>query len=313
MFVVHISNSPLVGSPGKISLLLNFNNIESVHYCVNDYPDKSQLHQKFMSNSLLIDFNKAHFLEDIKRADIIHIHNEIPFELGKELFSNSNAQFIYQVHSPLREGPLYLDRSDFLGIKFDKKLVIGQYQPRQYQDYTIVPNIIYSFPSISKRTNKNINIIFSPTHSRTGRWNAKTNDTFDKALEKIKHIPYVNFFSASGYTPEALLNVRRKMNLSIDEVVTGAFHQVSLESLIAGNITVNGADTLSKICFSNTYNCSFEEIPFVYSNPEIIYDTLFELISNVELSNSIQEQTYEFAKQKMDPNILIKEYINVYK
>lgn len=320
MFVVHISNSPLVGSPGKISYLLNLKaEFSSVHYCVNDYPDKSPLNKKFIENSFVLsskEFNfKPFFLDDLKKADIVHIHNEIPHDLALEIFSYAkNAQFIYQVHSPLREGPLYVDRSEKMLLHFDKKLVVAQYQPRLYQDYIMVPNIINSFASVNYyEPGESLKIMFSPSHSRGGRWNAKTDDRVEMALKAIQNIPGVEMIQpVAPLHPNTLLNLRRKSHISIDEILTGAFHQVSLEGLICGNITINGADTLSKLAFSQSYGSSFDEIPFVFSAEDDLFDLVLDYVQSPEKIIQEQEKTYAFALKYMNPNILIKEYIDVY-
>jgi len=43
----------------------------------------------------------------------------------------------------LREGPLFSSYVDGSKIDYDLKLVVGQYQPRLYQNYIIVPKSLY--------------------------------------------------------------------------------------------------------------------------------------------------------------------------
>jgi hypothetical protein len=48
-----------------------------------------------------------------------------------------------------------------------------------------------------------------------------------------------------------LLYYRTNFHVSIDEIYTGGFHQVSIEAMCTGGVCINGADIFSKLAYTN--------------------------------------------------------------
>lgn len=319
MNIVHISNTPLVGAPSKISESLKLLGHNSICINVADYPNNGPLFKKFTDLSIVLSddsYNsKDMAMSVLEAADIIHIHNELPEDVIKLVLKHgSNAEFVYQVHSPLREGPLYVDRSNLLGITFSAKCVVAQYQPRQYQDFIPVPNIITSGATVNfRKKDEKLKVVFSPTHSRGGRWNAKTSDKADSVLDVLSKIDSVELiYPKTPVHPSVLMTMRRFAHLSIDEVITGAFHQVSLEGLIAGNVVVNNSDFFSKMAMADSHNCSYGDVPFVNANDETLLDTILKYANDVDLTVESQIKSNKFAVDYMSALELVKGYERVY-
>jgi len=317
--VVHFSQTPLVGAPGKISKALNNINISSSSYCYVDYPNKGGLYGKFIDNTHVINNMQPHvysaFIEDIKRADIIHIHNGIDLNFLKKIISHCpNAIFIYQVHSPLREGPLFIDRSDNIGVSFSKKLVVAQYQPRHYQDYTLVPNLVLDTPSLILREgSKPLKVLFSPAHKRPGgRWNTKTTEGLEDFLISLDRGGVIELIKQKEHLhPSSLMLLRRHVDITIDEIATGAFHQVSLEGLCAGNVVINRADFFSKsmlACVSGSPSLP----PFVNADSQSIFDVLIRLSKDIDETNKIKEESYFYFMKYLNSNKMVKNFMKVY-
>ena len=98
--IIHLSNTPLVGAPGKVSYLCNENGYDSLSIAFSDYPEKRKLNNKFLSHSILWDKNDTGMCSilrsKIQHADIIHIHNVIhPDHLNNFNFSLNSQKFIY--------------------------------------------------------------------------------------------------------------------------------------------------------------------------------------------------------------------------
>jgi hypothetical protein len=212
-----------------------------------------------------------------------------------------HAKFVFHVHSPIKEGPLYVERSENMGIDFDLRLVVAQYQPRMYPDFIPVPNVVAVPPSVSYREEgQKLRLCFTPSHSRGGRWNAKTNESFDFAMKVVGAMKNVEVVSpASPVAPSTLLAMRRLSHASIDEIVTGAFHQVSLESMVAGNVPINGADFFSVASFMDSFGCVREEVPFVRASPQDLVEVIASLAGDVKATRAAQEKSYDFACKYM--------------
>jgi len=312
--VLHISPTPLVDAPRKINDTLNlYSKYDSSIFIFKDYPGK--LKGKFSTNVLIYDISKEVILSLLADADIIHIHNFLTIEQENIVlrYSKSDVIFVYQAHSPLREGPLFVNYADNSRIDYDKKCVIAQYHPRLYQDYVLVPNIILQIPTISLINDADTpKVLFSPTHKRVGgRWNDKASSELDVALNALEALGLIELVVAEGYTPHELYQLRKRCHISIDEIVTGAYHQVSLESMCAGNVTINNADIFSKLMLKTIIGKDVK-VPFLNMNEFTIKEKLLSIVKDKKLIRKFQQDSYNFHIQYLQPEILIEHYINIY-
>lgn len=313
--VLHVSPTPLVDSPRKISDALNlYTDFNSTSFIFNDYP--GSLKGIFSSKTIIFNQRKDLSLDFIRNADIIHIHNFLYPEQEEILFENSkdDVKFIYQVHSPLREGPNFVNYIPEK-IQFDKKCVISQYHPRLYSDHILVPNIILEKPSINLlQDDEKIKLLFSPAHKRTGgRWNDKYSEELIQSLTLLEKFNKIELYIAEGFTPHELFQLRRNCHISIDEIITGGFHQISLESLFTGNMIINNSDIFSNLIFDININNNELNIPFFKMSNFDVKDILFELVNNRDLIREYQNKSYEYSTKYLQPEVLIKHYEKIYK
>lgn len=316
--VVHVAQTPLVGAPMKVATALRRIGYESSSIIYADYPKKGPLSNKFIGESMVWSDADEVALNTIKilllEADIIHIHNdvsEVILEYIKERCSG--AKFIYQVHSPLREGPLYCERAESIGLPFGAKLVVSQYQPRHYTDYFAVPNIVLDTPAIRlRKRGEKLRVLFSPSHARKGRWNCKYSEKLANCLESLTAVGVIEAVTPKApISPFELMSVRKTCHVSIDEIVTGAYHQVSLEGMCAGNVVINRADYFSKAMLANMVP-SNSMPPFVYADEVIIEDVLLKLALDVDLTNSIQSESYDYFVNNLSPELMANIYKEIY-
>ena len=313
--VLHISPTPLVDAPRKISEALNnYTEYESNYFIFNDYP--GNLKGKFSSNTLMFESSTELILELIQKADIIHIHNFLTLEQENIIFheADSNALYIYQVHSPLKEGPLFTTYAEEGLIKFDAKCVVAQYHPRLYPSYTIVPNIILYKSSIHLIKNDEIpKVLFSPAHVRSGgRWNDKMVKELEIVLLSLESLGLIDMTIATGISPYELYQLRKESHISIDEIVTGAYHQISLESMCSGNVVINNSDIFSDLMLQSIIKKE-TEIPFFKINKFNISERLLTLISDKNLIRKLQQESYDFYNEFLIPEKLIQHYVKLYK
>lgn len=313
--IVHLSNTPLVGAPGKLSYLCEKNGYLSHSIILGDYPEKSGLNEKFMKYSILwnkkIPYLTDQLLSYIEEADIIHIHND--FNIFHDITWKSNQKFIYHVHSPLREGPIFIDKTNSFGVNFSKKLVVGQYHPRHYPDFYPVPNIVLGAPSKNLvKDDEPLRVMYSPTHKRGGRWNNKFSEelnTVISSLEKMKSIKIIKL--DSPLPQDTLLEVRKTCHVSIDEISTGAYHQISLEGLCAGNVVINNADYFSSFMLASLATAP-EMPPFYRCNPSNISKNMIALLANYDLVRDYQKKSFDFFDQYLRADKLFEIYNKIY-
>lgn len=314
MNVLHVSETPLVAAPQKISNSLNlYTNFKSNCIVNTDYSGNKK--NIFIDKTILN--NKNNFLKVInllKNTDIVHIHNDISISFQNLIKTHckESTKFIYQTHSYLREGPLYYDRSDFLPFDFLKKLAVAQYQPRIYPDFNMVPNIIEFQPTLNINNDKNTKILYSPAQkSSYGRWGKKYSNNLEKAIELLNTFKNTEVKTISGLSPSQLYSLRTTYDITIDEISTGGFHQISLEGLCAGNLVINGADFFSKEIAKNTF-MSEKHPPFFTLNEDNVEVKLLELVKNKAMINCIKKESYEYFLKYLSPKKLIKSYEKIY-
>lgn len=316
--VVHISKTPLVGAPGNISYFLNQrDDYRSVHFCSTDYPPA--LANFFTKNSIVLDLkNKIicdYFVDCVKQANIIHIHNELDDSVVNMLLDLApNVKYYYQVHSPMREPPLYGDSSKRLPFCWTRKLSIAQVHPRLYNNYYMVPNIIPHEGVKEISDNKVMKLLFSPTHNRgrdmkfSGKYSEGT-EVCLKTWSTTKDIEIIK--PEKPIAPNVLIKIRERTDASIDEIATGGFHQASYEALACGNITINSADIFAKLAFANAIDAD-ELPPFYWCDDENIYDNVNRLIYDHEYRMKEKYKSVEYYKKYMRPQRLISIFSRVY-
>ena len=112
--VLHIAPTPLVGAPGKIACAQRMKGYDASAVALSDYPKGGALEKIFIDQTLIFDeFMRSSIEDNVRRADVIHIHNYLPDDKITWLRDlNQTANYFYQAHSPLREGPLYWARAE---------------------------------------------------------------------------------------------------------------------------------------------------------------------------------------------------------
>ncbi|WP_152601043.1 hypothetical protein [Rhizobium sp. YS-1r] len=314
--IVHLSRTPAAGAPIRLSDTLNAHTgYRSVCFIESDY--KGGQAGIFRGSAVYLPEDKdtlEHRLlsECLKQADVLHIHNMISPGLATLLREkHPYIPTIYHMHSPRREGPLYVPRGGDLQRSISKILVVAQAHPRFYPEAIPVPNIVPRPPSpIDRPNDEKVRILYAPMEIRNGRWNGKGTPTLDAALEELRLDPAVELIALVKPAPSHVIEkVRAISDITIDEVVTGGFHQISIEGLQAGNAVVNGADFLS---LRTMVGWAGAPPPFIVSNPKNVRENLMRLVRDKDYRREVQSTSVEYSERHLQPQNLIRRYVEVY-
>ncbi|MEL0439190.1 hypothetical protein [Phycobacter sp. K97] len=315
--VLHISPSALAGAPGMLSeALSDFGHVESsVHFRAGDHGNQRDI---FSPESIPVKdarADKALFMMHFKNADVVHVHNFIPNFVLKWMSEEKkrDCKYIFQVHSPRYERPVYDDLSDFHGIRFSEKLVISHFHPRHYPDFEIIPNCLYRKAFAKKPhviLSDALRIQFSPSGRSTGRWSAKSSQVFDQAIDFLKNDKRFEFAVFEGVSPQNLSHRRFLADVTIDELVTGSYHLVSYEGLAAGTVVLNNADTVSTDMFQIGFRSP--PPPFLKCDPLGLHELLMELHRDREKLLELRTKSREFFDTWMSPDRISKMYADIY-
>ena len=315
--VVHLSRTPLAGAPNRLVKSLNkYTDFHALSFVESDY--KGNTAGVFSGENFFLGQKQSSDIwplleEAVKNASIIHIHNQIGSDVIEFLlrFEGQLPPIIYHLHSPIREGPLYVPRGRQLRLPIACTAAVSQMHPRFYPEATPLPNIVPSAPKpITIRRDDRVRILFAPSQARAGRWNGKSCKHLDEALSRLSCRNDVDLVRLKHSQPSHVLEqIRRDCDITIDEIVTGGFHQISLEGLQAGNVVVNGADEISMLTMMGW---AHERPPFVRSNPDTIFADLKDLVDNKKGLSEKKKVSYDYAKAHLNPKKLIKIYEDLY-
>lgn len=315
--VVHISPSALAGAPGMLSEALNdFDHVDSsVHFRAGDYGNHRDI---FSPESLPLSVSTGDrdlFMHHFENADVVHVHNFIPkFILNwMSQAKKRDVKYIYQVHSPRYERPIFDDLSDFHGIHFSHKLVICHFHPRHFPNFRIVPNCLYrkaflKSPVIS--SNEVLTVQFSPSGRSNGRWASKSNPMFDQVIQLLKDNSDFSVDVFEGISPQNLAHRRSQADITIDELVTGSYHLVSYEGMAAGTIVLNNADSFSIGAFQIGFQSP--PPPFIKCSPVGLYETLIEINRDRDRLLEHRKLSRKFFEDWMTPYKTSKIFASIY-
>ncbi|HCR3092078.1 TPA: glycosyltransferase, partial [Escherichia coli] len=158
-----------------------------------------------------------------------------------------------------------------------------------------------------------IRILFSPSHTRIGgRWNDKTSANLEQALSLVAQRKDVEVIMPGKLSPSALFELRRTCHITIDEIVTGSYHQISLEGLAAGNVVINNSDYLSNSFLEMISNADSPP-PFLKLNNNNIFQRLIELLESKDKIIELQSASLAYYKKFLNPSKTANRLMKIYK
>lgn len=228
----------------------------------------------------------------IRKATTLIIHNICDETFMQFIFSvkNTSSTVLYQYHSPPCEPPQY--HYPFLEkYAFDAVFAVAQGHGRFREGAIAVPNIIPDFHSFLTLPKKNV--LFIPhLRSRNFRWSNKFNTQDMKKLLDAKKIidPFEiatihHVFGRETVTWAEVSFYLQSVNMIIDDIHTGLFHQTALEALKAFCLVFSNADlySIEEFCLA----AKADSLPFIkVSNIEEI----IRLLGDTSFVRSIEQQ-----------------------
>ena len=276
--IVHVSATPIAGSPLITSRLLAKHGYKSRCIAPGRYPDGRDF-------GLDVHPNQAELRDELlSRADIIVAHNGGP--ASQKWFRRIIRQKLFCMiyHSQ----PQRVDRTlEWLGAP---AAVLGQYQPRLYGgQYPLVANLIpldepdYQPAEPATRQEHKVRIAYAPSNTSAcfdrkapAFWDNKGFHATAGILACLDERDDVQADVITGCSLKACLERKRQAHIVIDECVTGSYHRNSLEGLALGTVVVNAADRLS---LDSARHCTGGAVlPFVISRLDGLLRKLTELI-----------------------------------
>ena len=325
MNIVHLSTTPLAGSPYSISTALNrYTECNSRHICL----ESDTYGKRTYPSDLDWAKDKTKCLELLELADIVHCHHV--FHTENSPFGNlrkncsKNVHFIRHYHAApsaiKKHKPYQEDLDECISEEPLPSLVNAQHPERYFPKSKIVPNIILlDDPVFNKCGNHNTNTItFSPTFGNSAwftndpdnRWNTKGAPETTSLLKKITKDYDFDFDLIENSTWKECMLRRKNGILAIDELVTGSYHRSSLECLALGKTTLAFLDDRTQEVIKDISGTN--NLPWVNTHLENAYQDIEYLINNKYVLDALGSESQYWMKKYWNPANLINIYLEAY-
>ncbi len=184
------------------------------------------------------------------------------------------------------------------------KYVIDYYKKKGKPVY-VLPRFINSKairPSYPEISSKAPMILHAPTHR-----GFKGSDIIEATIDRLKQdglaLQYVN---VEGACHRDTLNYYRQADIVIDQILCGAYGNVSVEAMAMGKAVV---------CYirPDLVDLYPGKLPIVSANPDNLYEKLKYLILNPDERYRLGKEGREYVEKHHEGSRLVKDLIKIYK
>lgn len=325
MNILHLSETPLSGAPYRlmqvqknggwnarlISHRNSYGNHGSVRFPYDILLQSDRPNRKKREHP---DFNRDEIYQLFNDADIFHFHNYFLDQFLFRLFPDLKAYLskklvVVQFHSP-RVSLKNVEKT-IKDKQIHRKLVVAQYQVRQFPEATPVFNCIPIHDELHTpiyRSSSPPIIAYSPSNTNLRDWNNKGYPETMAAFSRIRedHLPLV----LTNTPHQECLFKKQRADIAIDEVVTGSYHLNTLEALSQGQVAICGLDDeCERVLWDLT---GTEHHPIIKANPNTLQGVLETFLKDRDLMRFYQDKSRAFMEKYWDTQLLIDMYQRAY-
>lgn len=323
MNILHLCDTPLSGSPyrlmsiqrkmGHNARLINTRVRYSEHSNIY-YPEDIVLENDPKTNQPKFDMNEISEL--FEHADIIHCHNflkeQFIFRFRPRLKEFlKKAHVVLQVHSP--RASIKNISKNLKDPDVNTKLVVAQFQARQFPECIPVPNAIDIFepPYVNidrqKIPGELPRIVYSPSNKHLKGWNNKGYLAVTKVLNTFKYMANTEIITN---TPHLECISRRQLgDICIDEFMTGSYHLCTLEGLSHGQVVFCNLDARTQRAIAEICH---EPLPVINTTEAKFSDDLFKLLQRPERIKQLGKDARAFMERNWRPEDINYKYLKAY-
>lgn len=318
MRVVHLSNTPVAGSPGNIVAALNrHTDIEARHVVFNA--------SAYGARRFAVDIDwqtrRDEALAAIDAADVIHIHQYFEFEatFGADLPRRfGERKLIRQYHSApalwAKRDPGLLTR-----IVTDPvpQLVIAQGPERYYPFARVVPNLVplhdaRYLPAPEADDGPPV-VVYSPSGRASAwktRWETKGAPQTLALLRRLERKGLCRVQAIVDTPHDECLRLKQRAAIAVDECVTGNYHLSGLEALSQGKPTIGHLD--ARVQAQLRHLTGAVELPWVDVRLEEAEPVLRALLADRRLRGEVGAASRRWMETHYDEATLVGYYRRAY-
>jgi hypothetical protein len=308
--VLHLSDTPLSGSPIRITKLLNkySSRYKARHIVWKPIVAARSFEVDAVAQEMQPDQIRGLF----KWADIIHYHNRWK---RQQIFSYADIEppqkkSVIQVHSP--------KLSEDFSQEIESKIpiaVIAQYHTRQWPTATyLVPNVVdimdpVYMPMEGKPDRPLPVVSYAPSNTNMTGWNDKGYGIIMPHLKRMKFDNKIILQLIIEKPHDVAMKLKRGADISIDEIATGSYHLSSLEYLSMGVPCFCLIDHLTARAVRDVTGC--EELPWIIANKDSFLPTLQGIMHERSWAE-LGKQARAWMEKYWNPQFLLKSYEDMY-
>lgn len=321
MLVVHVSLTPLAGSPIRIVSALNRHTRVRARL-VNRAPGAYGTRRFPEDLDWSRDADEAR--AEIARADVVHFHHWFEFGSDRNPFGfdflgamKPGARHLMHWHS----SPEFTARNAGVAAQTIRtasmpQLVVAQYHERYYPLARPVPLIVdHALSAIpDERDSKTPpHVVFTPSQSlswHAERWETKGKPEVTRVLRALERRGTLRASIEQELPFDACQRLRATADVVIDDVVTGSFHTTSLEALSMGKPTICWLDARARAVLGDL--CGTSDLPIVDAPLQSLERVLVELCARRDLLHRLGRYAHEWMRRHYREDEMIARYVGAY-
>lgn len=321
MLVVHVSLTPLAGSPIRIVSALNRHTSVRARL-VNRAPGAYGARRFPEDLDWTADGDEAR--AEIARADVVHFHHWFEFGSVRNPFQfdflgamKPGARHVMHWHS----SPEFTARN--AGVDAEHLLaaplpqfVVAQYHERYYPNALPVPLIVdHARSAIPPERDAGAvpHVVFTPSQSlswHAERWETKGKPEVAGVLRRLQRRGILRASIEQELPFDACQRLRATADIVIDDVVTGSFHTTSLEALSMGKPTICWLDARARAVLSELTGTT--DLPIVDAPLHALERVLVELCAQRALLHRLGRYAHDWMREYYREEDMVARYVRAY-
>lgn len=309
MNVLHLSETPLSGSPDRIVKVLNAYSDICARHLVWNTKARSRSHPTDINSSELSYDEVVDWLE---WADTIHYHNRYE---RQSIFQEYDLKppkvpSVIQIHSPR-------DSEDFSeeinsGIPL---AIVGQYQPRQWEKELsfIVPNVVdinsKDMMPVKREKGPMPFVTFAPSSTNGHGWDDKGYSWISPIMKRWKLSGRIKYKLIHAVPWEQAMAIKQTCDIGIDDLNTGSYHLSALEYLSMGIATYCYTDEKTEAVVKDLTGA--DSLPWLSKGRSSFEESIIKIMASGKYK-SIGEESRAWMEKYWSPDLLVEKYIDMY-
>ncbi|MDO7976080.1 glycosyltransferase [Oceanotoga teriensis] len=158
----------------------------------------------------------------------------------------------------------------------------------------------YNFIGVNILNKDKITIVHAPTSQ-----NVKGTSYIMKAIDNLKNKYNIEFILVEGMKHEKAVEIYKKADLIIDQILLGSYGVFAVESMAMGKPV---------ICWISDYMKEKypDDLPLIIANPDTIQNKIEYIIKNKELLNDISRKSRKYVEKYHDMDIVSEDILDYY-